>query len=129
VYPVSWKPEVTEYLWTEISAFQHAKRWTVAESTTAKARSFCMRGCSPSSLDCGFSLAARFPDGSSRNINSGDEFQKMSVPVILRLGYLSDQWTVREGLFLYNHGVSPYDGGVFHQVRDLKLKLFESELQ
>ena len=53
----------------------------------------------------------------------------MSVPVILRLGYLSDQWTVREGLFLYNHGVSPYDGGVFHQVRDLKLKLFESELQ
>ena len=24
---------------------------------------------------------------------------------------------VQEGLFLYKHGLSPYDGGVFHQVR------------
>lgn len=24
--------------------------------------------------------------------------------------------TVQEGLFLYTHGVSPYDGGVFYQV-------------
>lgn len=23
--------------------------------------------------------------------------------------------TVQEGLFLYNHNVSPYDGGVYHQ--------------
>lgn len=24
---------------------------------------------------------------------------------------------LKEGLFLYTHGVSPYDGGIFHQVR------------
>jgi phosphatidylinositol glycan class U len=23
---------------------------------------------------------------------------------------------LKEGLFLYTHGVSPYDGGIFHQV-------------
>ena len=27
--------------------------------------------------------------------------------------------TVKEGLFLYTHNLSPYDGGVFHQVRAL----------
>jgi phosphatidylinositol glycan class U len=31
--------------------------------------------------------------------------------------------TVQEGLFLYNHNVSPYDGGVFHQA-PLLLPLF-----
>lgn len=25
--------------------------------------------------------------------------------------------TVQEGLFLYEHGLDPYDGGIFHQVR------------
>jgi len=30
---------------------------------------------------------------------------------------------VQEGLFLYNHNVSPYDGGVFHQA-PLLLNLF-----
>jgi phosphatidylinositol glycan class U len=30
---------------------------------------------------------------------------------------------VQEGLFLYNHNVSPYDGGVFHQA-PLLLPLF-----
>lgn len=31
--------------------------------------------------------------------------------------------TVQEGLFLYNHNVSPYDGGVYHQA-PLLLPLF-----
>lgn len=26
-------------------------------------------------------------------------------------------YVVREGLFLYTHGLSPYDGGVFYQVQ------------
>lgn len=29
--------------------------------------------------------------------------------------YFTNISTVQEGLFLYNHNVSPYDGGVFHQ--------------
>lgn len=29
---------------------------------------------------------------------------------------------VQEGLFLYTHGLSPYDGGVFYQVKKLKIK-------
>lgn len=29
--------------------------------------------------------------------------------------YITYYIVVQEGLFLYNHGVSPYDGGVFHQ--------------
>lgn len=28
----------------------------------------------------------------------------------------SDILVVREGVFLFNNGISPYDGGVFHQV-------------
>lgn len=31
--------------------------------------------------------------------------------------------TVQEGLFLYNHNVSPYDGGIYHQA-PLLLPLF-----
>lgn len=30
---------------------------------------------------------------------------------------------LKEGLFLYTHGVSPYDGGIFHQVRFTRLRL------
>ena len=33
--------------------------------------------------------------------------------------------TVREGLFLYEHNVSPYDGGIFHQA-PLLLALFSA---
>jgi phosphatidylinositol glycan class U len=29
--------------------------------------------------------------------------------------FFTDFDTVQEGLFLYNHNVSPYDGGVYHQ--------------
>ena len=29
---------------------------------------------------------------------------------------VADFYLVQEGLFLYTHNVSPYDGGVFHQV-------------
>jgi phosphatidylinositol glycan class U len=35
----------------------------------------------------------------------------------------ADMITVQEGLFLYNHNVSPYDGGVYHQA-PLLLPLF-----
>ena len=34
--------------------------------------------------------------------------------------------SVQEGLFLYTHNVSPYDGGIFHQVKKTRLKLFHS---
>jgi len=27
---------------------------------------------------------------------------------------------LQEGLFLYTHGVSPYDGGIFHQVQSFR---------
>lgn len=30
-------------------------------------------------------------------------------------GSFTDKHIVQEGLFLYNHNVSPYDGGVYHQ--------------
>lgn len=30
---------------------------------------------------------------------------------------------VREGLFLYTHTLSPYDGGVFYQVREAIIEL------
>jgi phosphatidylinositol glycan class U len=36
---------------------------------------------------------------------------------------LADRCTVQEGLFLYDHNVSPYDGGVYHQA-PLLLNLF-----
>src|ERR1700678_2005612 len=35
----------------------------------------------------------------------------------------ADKSLVQEGLFLYNHNVSPYDGGVYHQA-PLLLTLF-----
>lgn len=35
----------------------------------------------------------------------------------------ADNEVVQEGLFLYNHNVSPYDGGVYHQA-PLLLPLF-----
>lgn len=35
-----------------------------------------------------------------------------------RIYYMLIRDTVREGLFLYNRNVSPYDGGVFHQVTE-----------
>ena len=38
-------------------------------------------------------------------------------------GIAANEWIVQEGLFLYTHNVSPYDGGVFHQA-PLLLPLF-----
>ena len=35
----------------------------------------------------------------------------------LSLELTSERVLVQEGVFLYTHNVSPYDGGVFHQVR------------
>lgn len=33
----------------------------------------------------------------------------------------ANEYEVREGLFLYTHTLSPYDGGVFYQVREAVL--------
>lgn len=38
------------------------------------------------------------------------------------LEVIIDMATVQEGLFLYSHNVSPYDGGVFYQVSNMSPK-------
>jgi phosphatidylinositol glycan class U len=44
------------------------------------------------------------------------EFYTKMFSVCLKLLRLTSLSPVQEGLFLYTHNVSPYDGGVFHQV-------------
>lgn len=47
-------------------------------------------------------------------------FKRCEFPAVVPDGdpHLTD--LVREGLYLYNHGVSPYDGGVFHQASEVR---------
>jgi phosphatidylinositol glycan class U len=45
------------------------------------------------------------------------------MPSDLNISELTFSCPVQEGLFLYNHNVSPYDGGVYHQA-PLLLPLF-----
>ena len=40
-----------------------------------------------------------------------------SLAISKHLLTLPGSYAVQEGVFLYTHNVSPYDGGVFHQVR------------
>lgn len=43
-------------------------------------------------------------------------FKRCEIHYSYNLHYAYSLHIVQEGLFLYNHNVSPYDGGVFHQV-------------
>jgi phosphatidylinositol glycan class U len=68
-------------------------------------------GCAAATT-MGLSWSAQPPQWPCRTVHARDRLQENCHPV-----------TVQEGLFLYNHGLSPYDGGVFHQA-PLLLPLF-----
>ncbi len=42
-------------------------------------------------------------------------FKRCKFPQRYSVIAYTDMFIVQEGLFLYNHNVSPYDGGVYHQ--------------
>jgi GPI-anchor transamidase subunit U len=50
-------------------------------------------------------------------------FKRCKLTFNLAQQFSTDRCTVQEGLFLYDHNVSPYDGGVYHQA-PLLLNLF-----
>ncbi len=78
-----------------------------------------------------FTLFPGLPElltGARRDLDARDELQAPYVflssrPSWCALAMLTRRLAVQEGLFLYNHNVSPYDGGVYHQA-PLFLPLF-----
>jgi hypothetical protein len=97
----------------------------------AKGTPLCLGGWNSTAFVHGFPVLTKHSHRPRRNINAGNELQEAYVDRHFSTVQYSTELRsiltrcsiVQEGLFLYTHNVSPYDGGVFHQA-PLLLPLF-----